>query len=427
VDAADTRTRTTSSFWRFWWSAVVSGLGDGIRVIALPLFAAAITREPAAVAVVTFAGGLPWLLVGPFTGALTDRLSDHRRTLWATDITSALIVGLFGLLAIGGAATIPLLAAVNFALCAVQSLRDNAAVAIVPRLVASTGLESANSRMQAAQLITVQLLGPPLGAALYFLPTGVPFLLDAASFVCSALLVLSIAKAATMAAPPIRARAGGDAIPTTIFGEIGEGLRWLWRHRLLRSVCLMVGVVNIAVSAALAIAVLYAYEVLHIDQVAYGVLLGVIAFGGLVGTLAAPAVTARFGRGTVLRGVFALSPIAFLVAGLTSDYVLATAALSMVGAAIGITNVVSISLRQLLVPDGLMGRVNAAYRFFAFGMAPLGAALSAAAAEIFGLRAPFLLGSAVLAAGWILSLRALRTAVVRRYLSDDLSVPTEEA
>ncbi|MET7990805.1 MFS transporter [Amycolatopsis sp. NPDC005232] len=423
MNAANVRTRTAVPFRRFWWSAVVSGTGDGIRLVALPLFAAALTRQPAAVAIVTFAGGLPWLLVGPFTGALTDRWTDHRRVLWATDVTSAIVIGAAGLLAVAGAGAIPLLAAVNFALCAVQTLRDNAAVAIVPRLVARNRLETANSRMQAAQLLTVQLAGPPLGAALFILPTGVPFLLDAASFVVSAVLVLSITSTTVAVASPVSAavaRAG-------IFGEIREGLRWLWRHRLLRSVCLMVGMVNIAVTGALAIAVLYAYEVLHIGRLAYGVLLAVIALGGLVGTLAAPALTTRFSRGRVLRTVFAAAPVAFTVAGLTTDYLVATLSLAMVGAAIGVTNVVSISLRQLLVPAGLLGRVNAAYRFFAFGMAPLGAALSAVAAEAWGLSAPFLLGAVVLAGAWLLSVRGLRTAVVDHYLPAENSVQGEEA
>ncbi|NBH08275.1 MFS transporter [Amycolatopsis sp. SID8362] len=93
VDIVEAPAATRRSFWRLWWSALVSGVGDGIRIGALPLLAAALTREPVAVAVVTLAGGLPWLVAGPFTGALTDRWPDRRRVLWLTDVVSAVAVG----------------------------------------------------------------------------------------------------------------------------------------------------------------------------------------------------------------------------------------------------------------------------------------------------------------------------------------------
>ena len=403
VDIVEAPATTRRSFWRLWWSALVSGVGDGVRIGALPLLAAALTREPVAVSIVTLAGGLPWLVTGPFTGALTDRLRDRRRVLWLTDAVSALAIGLFAVSVAVGAVSIALLAAVNFLLGSVQTLRDNAALAVVPDLVEREKLEAANSKVQAAQLITMELIGPPLGAVLFSLPAGAPFFADALSFVVSAVVVSGIVVSRKRAVPE------PEALPRqNMLSEVGQGLRWLGRHRVLRSLCLLAGLTNMAVTIVLAIAVLYAYEVLHVGHLAYGVLLGVVAFGGLAGTLGAPWLSARLGRGRALRISFALSPVAFVIAGTTSNPLVAAGALTAVGAAVGITNVLSVSLRQLLVPEHLMGRVNASYRFFAVGMGPVGAAVGGLIAHWFGLRAPFLLGAVVLFAGWIVAMRTMR-------------------
>ncbi|MFJ8044036.1 MFS transporter [Kitasatospora sp. NPDC096147] len=415
------------SFWPLWWATLVSSTGDGIRIVALPLFAASLTRDPGAVSVVTVVGGLPWLLVGPFTGALTDRLRDYRRVMWVTDLCSAVGIGLFGVIAATGGGTIAMLAGVNFLLGSIQTLRDGVTLSAVPRIVPKEGLETANSRLQAAQLITMELVGPPLGAVLFSLPTGAPFLIDAASFVLSAAIVLGIADARLRAQRAVLDATGPADSPDApvavprgnLLQDVRHGMAWLWKHPLLRAVCLLVGLTNFAVMAVLAIAILYAYEVLHVSHLAYGLLLGLVAVGGLVGTLAAPVLTERFGRGTLLRAVFAVSSAAFVVAGLTSTPLLAAGSLSLVGAGVGVANVVSVSLRQALVPEELMGRVNSAYRFFAVGLGPVGAALSGASAELWGLRAPFILAAVVLAAGWLVALRTLRPSVIRRHLPQD--------
>ncbi|WP_410585869.1 MFS transporter [Amycolatopsis sp. lyj-23] len=411
VDIVEAPSATRRSFWRLWWSALVSGIGDGIRIGALPLLAAALTREPVAVAVVTLAGGLPWLVAGPFTGALTDRWPDRRRVLWLTDVVSAVAVGVFAVSVAAGAASIALLAVVNFLLGTVQTLRDNAALAIVPDLVDREKLETANSRVQAAQLITMELIGPPLGAVLFSLPAGTPFFADSVSFVVSAVAVFGIAAVARKKVAP--------APRTNMLADIGHGLSWLWRNRLLRSLCLLAGLTNLAVMTVLSIAVLYAYEVLHVGHLAYGLLLGVVALGGLAGTLGAPALAARVGRGRSLQLSFALAPVAFVVAGTTSDALVAAIALTAVGAAVGITNVLGVSLRQLLVPEHLVGRVNASYRFFAVGMGPLGAVLGGVLAQWLGLRAPFLAGAVVLLIGWLLAMNSMRERDIRARLAGE--------
>ena len=125
------------------------------------------------------------------------------------------------------------------------------------------------------------------------------------------------------------------------------------------------------------------------------------------------------GRARTLHGAMALAPAAFFVTATATGPLLAALAFTGVGASVGVTNVVGVSLRQLLVPPELMGRVNSAYRFVALGMAPLGALAGGALAERLGLRTPFLVGGALLAVGWVwgvlrLTERDVAAALARR-------------
>ncbi|SEG84359.1 MFS-type transporter involved in bile tolerance, Atg22 family [Actinacidiphila yanglinensis] len=403
------------SYWYLWWAALVSGAGDGVRVGALPLVAAALSRRPEAVAAVWFAGGLPFVLVGPFTGVLTDRWRNRTRIMSACDLAAALAAALFAVLMAGGAADIALLIGLNFVLGSVQTLRDNAALTLLPDLVPPDRLDSANSGVQSAQLVTIDLLGPPAGALLVVLPAGLPFLLDSASFGAAALLVSAIT--ATALAGSVGPSPAPSAAPRTselpsqdpprggITGELMDGLGWLWQNRPLRTLCLLAGLSGMGVTAVVSIAVLYALQVLHVGHDLYALLLALIASAGVAGALLAPALSRRLGRGGALRLAFALGPPAFLVAAATSSAPVAALALTGVGASVGVTNVVTVSARQSLVPAGLRGRVNASYRMVAVGMTSLGAAAGGVLAQLWGLRAPFVAGSALFAVGLLIALR----------------------
>jgi len=182
-----------------------------------------------------------------------------------------------------------------------------------------------------------------------------------------------------------RAAAGGPARLSGLRAEIGEGLAWLWHHRLLRTLCVLIGVSNLMFSAAMAVAVLYALEVLRLGETGYGVLLA--AFAGL---------------------------------GLTSSPVAAAAWLVLFGVAIVVWNVITISLRQAIVPATLLGRVTSSYRLVAMGVAPVGAALGGVVAEAFGLRAPFFLAAVVVPLVGLTALRSVSTKAIQLARAADL-------
>lgn len=287
---------------------------------------------------------------------------------------------------VAGYGSIPLICVVAFARGATATVFDNAAQAILPAVVERDGLETANSRLYAAEIVTTSLVGPPLGSLLFAAAAAAPFLLDAGSFGLAAVLVLALR--GTFAAERPEA-------PRAIRHDIAEGVRWLWRHRLLRSLAIGLGVLNLAFTAAMATFVLYALDVLHVSKVGYGVLLTTGAIGGLVGTAVVTRLSKRLGPGTLLTCSVLLMAASTIAPGIWPRVGVVVASLVVTGATDVGWNVVTVSLRQSIVPDHLLGRVNSAYRLLGWGTMPIGAALGGLIATHFGLRAPFLVGGVV--------------------------------
>lgn len=405
--AAADRGGFAAGFRRLWSATTLSGLGDGIRITAFAVFAAALTEDPFLVALVTVASRLPWLFVGPFAGTLADSV-DRWRALWLCDLARAAVIGLFALLAFTGQVGIAVLAVTAFVLSSIETLAENLSQAVVPDVTGGASLDSANSRLMGGQFVTTEFLGAPLGAFLFSTSHALPFALDTISFGLSALLILSVrrsrgAETATVAAAPATER----MTPRRLREQTAEGIRWLRGHRTLRTVCVLIGTLNFSILAVLSIAVLYALETLGIGENAYGLLMVLVAVGGLVGLLVAPLVVKRIGRGRTLQLAFALCPPAFLVPGLTDNPFLAAGTLSLVGAAISLANVVTISLRQVLVPTQLFGRVNGAYRLVVNGVSPVGGLVGGVVADQFGLRAPFLMSAVLMTAVTVVALAML--------------------
>jgi MFS family permease len=157
-------------FGRLWTAQTISSLGDGITHAALPLIALTLTRDPMALAVVTAAGTLPWLL----GGALVDRW-DRRRTMWVADTARAVLIAIPAAAAVSDVLSIPLLGAVAFLFGLGGLFFDTAATAYLPDLLQRDPalLERANSRLRGAQTAMSGFAGPPAGSALLALGRAV--------------------------------------------------------------------------------------------------------------------------------------------------------------------------------------------------------------------------------------------------------------
>jgi Na+/melibiose symporter-like transporter len=376
-------------FWRLLTATALSNLGDGVRVAAFPLLAAALTRDPVLVGGLAVAQYLPWLVFGLVAGALADRL-DRRALMWTVNTARTLLLAAFTVLVAGGEATLPSLYAVAFLLGVGETLYDNAAQAAVAAIVAPDQLERANSRLVAAEVTGNELAGPALGAWLFGVAAVLPFATNTGTLAVAVLLVVSITGMFVPAAPP-----GPRA---SLRHEIGEGLRWLWAHRPLRTMTGLGVVLAFADAAAFSLLVLYNLEVLRLGSAAFGLLLAAGAVGGVLGGLTAPAVARALGTTHALALAVALTGVGHVVLGLAGRPVVAGAMLAVSSAAFGIWNVISVSLRQRLASDRLLGRVSSAYRTLVVGAVPVGALAGGALAAATDLRVPYLAGGALLLA-----------------------------
>jgi MFS family permease len=388
-------TRLGASYWRLWTANAVSSVGDGAFVTALPLLAVTVTRDPRLISLVAAAGYLPWLLVSLPAGSLVDR-HDRVALMWRAQLVQGLAVGVVTLLAAVHRVNIAELAAAGFFLGCGEVVFTNAAQSVLPSLVPADLLARANGTQYVVQTVGAGSAGPPLGGMLFAVAAAAPFGIDAASFAGSAVLLATLPRFRK----PAATRAG-----------MRDGLRWLLRHRLLRVVVVLLGANSFFGQMGWATIVLLATGVLHVSDRGYGLLLAGSAVGGVLGGLANPAITRRLGQIPSLVLASGANAILFIGIAETSSAVVMGVLLACSGFVVTMWNVVTVTLRQHIVPDELRGRVNSAYRMIGWGMIPLGAVTGGFVAHAFGLRAPFLVAGIARGAILLALLPALLVAV----------------
>jgi MFS family permease len=389
---------------KLWSASTVSNVGDGVTQVAGPLLAASLTRDPVLVAGIAFSQQLPWLLFSLISGALVDRL-DRRRVMWTVDAFRTVLLGFLGLAVLLDFVNVPLLYVVFSLMGTAETLFDTASVSILPAVVPPENLQKANGRLFGAQIVSNQMAAPPLGGLLFAVAASVPFFLDAGSFAAASALVLFMRGKFRVERPE-------GTSPTTLRVEISEGLRWLWGNRLLRTLAISLGIMNLTSAATISIFVLFAQERLGLGSVGYGVLLTSIAVGGVAGSLAAERFAGWLGAGTTMRIGLMIEAASTGVIALSREPLVVGAMLALFGFHAIVWNVITISLRQQIIPERLLGRVNSVYRLLGLGGMSVGALLGGVLARGFGLTAPF----------WFASLSVAALAVVVWRILDDETV-----
>jgi MFS family permease len=366
-------------YWRLWWANTISSTGDGAFVAALPLLAVTITRDPRLVSVVTAATYLPWMLLSLPAGAVVDRY-DRATLMWRAQAVQAAVVTTIAILIVARKADIEVLAAGGLLLGSAEVIFSNAAQSVLPTLVPPDLLPRANGSQQVSLTVGESFLGPPIGSLLFAAAAALPFGLDAGSFAGSAALLATL--------PKTRPETGNTK--SKIRAQIAEGLRWLAGHRLLRVVAALLGIYNFANQMGQAILVLLATQTLHVSTRGYGLLLAASAVGSVVGGLVNPVLTRRLGLlpSLVLPGV--VTAAVFVGIGVAPDPAVVAVLMAVQGFATTMWNVVTVSLRQRIVPGHLLGRVNSVYRMMGWGLMPFGALAGGFVAHAAGLRAPYI-------------------------------------
>jgi MFS family permease len=362
-------------------SSGLSNLADGIFKVALPLVAIGFTRSPTLIAGLTFAVTLPWLLFALPAGALADRL-DRRRSMIGSNVVRAGLLAALTVATMAGVGNIWLLYVVALAVGVAETIYDTSAQSILPQVVARDQLPRANGRLFAVELTANEFVGPAIAGVVVALSASAAFGTPAALWAVAVVALLLVRGS-------YRAERTGRA---TLRADIAEGLRFLGRHRLLRTLAVMVGVSNFTGNAVMAILVLYAVgpeSAMKLSTQAFGLLLTGFAAGSLAGSFVAARIERVLGPATSLSLTIVTRALPFGVLAVSANPYLAGATFFLAGATNIVWNIITVSLRQRITPDHLLGRVNSGYRVVAWGSMPLGAATGGVLAHLFGLRPVF--------------------------------------
>jgi MFS family permease len=372
-------------FRRLWTASATSNIGDGLFMTAVPLLAASLTRDPLLVSGVTASLFLPWLLFALPGGALVDRM-DRRIAMARTGWFRMLVLGALTLTVGLDVVNIWIVYLAVFLLGSAETVYESAARAMLPAVVKPEGLDAGNGKLAGAQVIAQEFVGPPIAGALFAMSAGLPLLLGTVAFIVAAWFI------STMRGSYATVREAKTS--PNLRREIAEGLRWLRGHALLRRLTLLGGVLGLANGASNGVMVLFSLEILGLDETGYGLLLAGLTVGSVIGTTVAAPLARRIGRGPALLAGFALGAIGYTGFALSSYAVIAGFffALAAMGTMAG--NVLTMSVRQNVIPAHLFGRVQGAWRTVIWGAMAVGALGGGALARVAGLRAPFLLQAA---------------------------------
>lgn len=384
-----------TSFWRLFASSGTSNLADGVALVALPLLASSLTRDPVQISAIEAFSFLPWLLFAIPGGALVDRL-DRRLVMAAGNTARGLAFGALALLVALDHASIWLVYAAVLVFGLIEVLYDSAARAILPQVVGKQLLDRGNSRLTVVEVAGNQFVGAPLGAVLFAAVAWWPILGASAAYVVAALLILAVRGQFRLE----------RAEPTTLRADIGEGLRWLRGHGFLRGLTLSAGWFGVMQAMVNGVMVLYALETLGLSEAQFGLLAACAAAGSLCGGTVAPRLAETFGRGPTLVGATVVSPLCLVGMGLTTSPLVSAGFFALSAAAVTVWNVLSMSVRQAMIPTKLFGRVLGAYRMVIWGVIPVGALAGGVLAHATTLGTVFVVAGLgqLTAAAWIGSL-----------------------
>jgi MFS family permease len=358
---------------------------------------------------------LPFLLF-LFAGVWADRVRRRYAMVW-TDLGRFALLGVIPVLYLAGWLTVEVLWVVIFAIGVLGVMFETAYHAYLPALVGREFVAEGNQKLELSRS-TAQFAGPGIaGLAVNAVASALVLVVSAATYVASAVLLLFVRRPDT---PPQSPEARPNALKA-----IGAGLSWVLRHPVLRAMTVATAVFWFFYSALQALYVLYLVRELDVPAGWVAAIFAAAGPGAMVGSWLSIAVMRRLGLGrTVVWGVGAatasllLVPLSGFVGSLWLVIVLLAASQFGYGLFSQIGTVIQTTLRQVLTPDDMQGRVVASLRAMSLAMVPVGALLGGVLADVFGV-APVL---------WAASIGALTPVLVyaTSVIPGIREMPTEE-
>jgi len=384
-------------FAKLWTASTLSAFGTGLTIVAAPLYVSARTSNPLIVSATAGVAMLPWLLFGLPAGVLVDR-SDRRRLMVVIDWARTAIMGVLAIAILSGWSSILLLDLVLFLVNTGETAFESAAQSIVPAVAAREQLERANGWLFGGMTLTRFMIAGPLGGFLFIVAASLPFFANAGTYAASAILVSLVAGTYRATRPgvsssPDAADARGEG--TGVWTEVADGLRWLLRQRMLRTMAILIALLNVTLEAALAVLVLLAKQRLHVGSVGYGSLFTCTAAGTVLGSAVGDRVIRRFTATWTIRIGLLVEACTHLTLALATNVYVAGAVMAAFGVHAALWTIVGSSLRQRLTPPHMIGRVSSATLFVSSSGNCAGALLGGLVAGAFGITAPYWAGFAV--------------------------------
>lgn len=380
-------------FRRFWAGQTISQFGDRISELALPLIAVtALAATPTEVGLLTAAVWAPNLL-SVLVGSWVDGQAHRRRLLVAADLLRAAVLLSLPLAHWFGAVTLAQLFAVALLAGAGQVLFSSAYPSFFVALVDRDRYVDANSRLSTSRSASF-VAGPALGGFLIQVLTApIAMLVDALSFLASALLIARI--------PVTPAEPARRASPLS-------GVSYVRRHPYLRAALSCVTTINFFGFMAQALLVLFASRTLGLTAGLIGLAFGLGALGGLLGAVAAPRLSGRYGIGrmVVVGAILFPAPTAAVALAGGPDPVAFTVLLlaqAVAGFGVMVFDINLNSVQAAVTADALRSRVARVFGTINYGARPLGAVLGGLLGSAIGVRPTLLVAAAggMLACLWV--------------------------
>jgi MFS family permease len=356
----------SGDFGLFWLGQTISNLGSSFTLFALPLLVFKLTGSPLNLGVTAAMEFVPYLLFGLVIGAWVDRV-DRKRLMIATDLGRAAVIAVIPLLDATGQLSVGWVYAVAFLQATLTIAFDAGQFAAIPSLVPSgDDLVTANGRVQASYY-GAQVAGPLLaGLLVAVMPVQDVLLFDAVSFLVSAGTLVLIGTSFNAPRPDGEER-------RAIRQEVVDGLRYVLGHPILRNISAMMALVNLVAATTYAQLVLFAKRQLDASDAQVGLLYAAGSAGIVLLSLAAGPLRRRLSFSRAALGALVLDGLLTLALAGVHWFWLAVplwAAISGLGL---FFNINTMSLRQQIVPNHLLGRVISIAGVLAWSAIPLGA------------------------------------------------------
>ncbi len=389
-------------------ASTFSNLADGIAGFAYPWLFSLLTRDPLLISIVSVLVNLPRLIFVLYAGVIADKF-NRQKILIYTRLGQVFLTAIFIILIYINLDNIPkvvqfdepqfdskfliisaaYLLAFMFGLLEVT--RDNAAQAFLPQIVSKDNLPKANGRLFGIEIVTNSFLGTPVGGFLIGFSLITPFIFDTLLMLVSVFFITGIKGKFE--------RPEGISKEQNTSEMIKEGVEWLKNNTLLKRLAIYTGIANFFGSMQFPIMILFAQELIGLNAIQYSFLAYGAAIGGLVGSQVANKVNARLEESKTLLISVALFGIGMFAPYVTTNPFIVAGSFGLSSFGSVLWNVQAVSIRQALIPDNLLGRVNSVYRLLALGLNPIGAIFGGAIVKIldssfsreFALRFPFLL------------------------------------